>query len=132
MFVRLKTSCSAKPRTFGAKCLRWHAMGFRLLALVATAALVVQTGVAVPKAGILQSAASSLPSEEDPVPTRMAEEIKHTVPAQCAASRLKPLRDSSERFTARDRRLTRIARQCGRPLRADLEARNGIGCPLRC
>lgn len=132
MFVRRKTSCSAKPRSCGATCRRWQPVSLRLIALVAAAALVVQTGVASPGAGVWRSAASSLPSEEDPVPTRMAEEINHTAPAECAAPRLKQLRRASDKHAARDRLFTKTAGQCGRPLRADLEARNGIGCPLRC
>ena len=132
MFVRRKTSCSAKPCPCGATRRRWQSVSLRLVALVAAAALVVQTGVASPGAGMSRSGTSSLPSEEDPVPTRMAEEIKHAVPAQCAVPRLKQLRHASEKLAARDRQLAKIASQCGRPLRADLEARNGIGCPLRC
>lgn len=132
MFVRRKTSCSAKPRSCGATCRRWQSASLRLIALAAAAALVVQTGVASPGAGIWRSAASSRPSEEDPVPTRMAEEIKHTAPTECAAPRLKQLRRASEKLAARDHLFTKTTGQCGRPLRADLEARNGIGCPLRC
>lgn len=132
MFVCRKANRSAKSRASRAGALGISPLGLRLVAVVLAAALVVQTGVGVPGAGLWRSAAGSLPSEEDPVPTRMAEEIKHAAPAPCAASRLKQSRHGGERWSARDREVAQVVIPRCRPIRADLEARNGLGGPLRC
>ena len=102
------------------------------IAILLAIALVVLTAVATPGASPRQFAAGSLPSEEDPLPTRMAEEIEHLAPVPCAASCGKQSRPRVEKLTKRNRTAPETATPRCRLIRSELEARNGFGGPLRC
>jgi hypothetical protein len=102
------------------------------ITILLAVALVVPPAFATPGVGPWQFSAGSLPSEEDPLPTRVAEDIKHLTPVPCAASRGKQSRHGADTLTKRDRTAEETTTPRCRQIRADLEARNGFGGPLRC